>query len=83
MTLSIIAIAIILIPTLFVVVIPLIDKILNDNTIQTINNIIDNIEYFLWSNGTTLLFGTIWIIMAISVIRRILTFITWNNANNN
>lgn len=37
--------------TLLAIGAPLIDKVLNDNVIQMMDNTIDNLEYFIWSDN--------------------------------
>ena len=67
-------IAFVIIPTLLIVIVPLIDRILTDEFIEFINNILDNVEIFIWSTNLKLLLATIWIAMITMIIRRILKF---------
>ena len=69
-------IALIIIPTILIVLIPLLDRILTDNVIDSINGVIDNVEYLIWSTNTTLLFATIWLILVMPFIRWIINFFT-------
>ena len=69
-------IALIIIPTLLIVIIPLLDRILTDNVIESINWVIDSVEYLIWSTNTTLLFATIWLILVMPFIRWIINFFT-------
>ena len=73
--------ALLILPTLFIVVIPLIDRILTQNVIDNINGVIDNVEYLIGSTNTTLLLATIWLILFMQFIRWIINFFTgkyWN-----
>lgn len=72
-------VALIILPSILFLLMPLIDKILTDETIENINNVIWNIDQIIWSNWTNLLFATIWIILLLSMIRRFMSFFTWNN----
>ena len=74
----IIWIAFVVLPTLLIILLPYIDRILTDETIQLINNIIWNIEQFIGSTNTNLLFIWIWLCLIIPVIRRFITFINGN-----
>ena len=67
-------VALLVVPTLLVIVMPLIDKVLTPDVINSINGIIDNIEYFIWSTNTNILFACIWIILIIKPIKWMLSF---------
>lgn len=69
-------VALIALPTLLIVIIPLLDRILNEEVIENINIVIDNIEYLLWSTGTNLLFATIWLIIVMPFFRWLINFFT-------
>ena len=67
-------IAVIMVPSILIIIMPLIDKILTEDVIEFINWIIDYIEYFIWSTNTTILFWLIGIIIVMPLIRRFFSF---------
>lgn len=73
--------AIIMLPSLLLILSPLIDKILTEEVIEEINGIIDNVEYLIGSFNTTLLFWVITVIIVIPIIRRFFSFFWWNKNN--
>lgn len=66
--------AIIILPSILILLVPLIDKVFSTEVIDFINGIIDYIEYFIWSTNTNILFGLIGLLIAIPFIRRIFHF---------
>lgn len=74
----IIWIAFVLLPTLLIIIMPYLDAVLTEDVILYINWIIWNIEYFIWSVNTNLLFVWIWLCIIIPVIRRFISFINGN-----
>lgn len=72
-------IAVIILPTILLVLVPLIDKILTNDVIEYINAPINYIEYLIWSTNTTLLFWAIGVIIVMPLIRRFFSFFTWDN----
>lgn len=72
---------IVMLPSILLIVVPLVNNILTDEVIDDINNVIWSIDTILWSTGTNLLFATIWIIIVMPVIRWILSFFNTDNKN--
>lgn len=66
--------ALIILPSILILIMPIIDKVFSTEVIDFINGQIDNIEYFIWSENTNLLFAIIWLLIAIPFIRRIFHF---------
>lgn len=54
---------------------PLIDRILNGNVLNVINNWIDNLEFFIWSNNTNTFLIMISVILIFTLYRRAGKFI--------
>jgi len=67
-------IAVIILPTLLLVIMPLINRIITPDTIYNTNRILDSIEMIFGSVNTTLLLAIIWIIMVMPIIRRFFSF---------
>ena len=65
--------------TISILLIPLINNILNAETITVINNMLDNLEYFIGSDNITVFLCTIIIILIIVFIRFFTKFIHINN----
>ena len=72
---------IVMLPSILLIVVPLVNQILNDDVIENINTVIGNIDTILWSTWTNLLFATIWLIIVMPLIRRILSFFNTDNKN--
>lgn len=72
---------IVMLPSILLIVVPLVNQILNDEIIENINTVIGNIDTILWSTWTNLLFATIWLIIVMPLIRRILSFFNTDNKN--
>lgn len=66
--------AIIILPSILILITPIIDRVFSQEVIDFINEQIDNIEYLIWSENTNLLFAIIWLLIAIPFIRRIFHF---------
>lgn len=65
---------ILILPSILLILMPLIDDILTDNVINNINWIVWNVDAIIGSTGTNILFATIWLIIVMPAIRRILSF---------
>lgn len=76
-----IGIWIVILPSILLILVPLINNILNDEIIDNLNTIVWYIDTIIWSTGTNLLFATIWIILVMPLIRRILSFFNTDNKN--
>lgn len=70
---------IILLPSILLILSPLIDQIITNEVIDRINIVLWYIDTFLWSTWTNILFATIWIIIVMPMLRRFFSFFTWNN----
>lgn len=66
--------AIIILPSILILLTPIIDKVFSTEVIDFINGIIDYIEYFIGSTNTNILFAMIWLLIAIPFIRRLFHF---------
>lgn len=77
-----IALCVIILPTILVVLSPLIDQILTDEVIDFLNDGIDGIEYVIWSTNTNLLFCCIWLLIVMPMVRWFISFITGNNKDD-
>lgn len=66
--------AIVIVPTILIVLMPIIDNVLSEQVIENINSAIDNIEFFLGSTNTNLLFAVIWLIIVTIPIRYLFRF---------
>lgn len=69
----------ILVAWILVVLIPLVNRILTEDTINIINGMLDNLEFFIWSDNLTLFLCLITVILAIAVVRFITRFFHVNN----
>ncbi len=69
----------ILVAWILVVLIPLVNRILTEDTINIINGMLDNLEFFIWSDNLTLFLCLITVILAIAVVRFITKFFHVNN----
>lgn len=69
----------ILIAWVLLLLIPLINNILTAETIEIINNMLDNLEYFIGSDNLTLFLCLITVIIIIGVIRFFTKFFHVNN----
>lgn len=67
-------IAIVILPSLLLILVPLINDILTIDVINNINTVIWNVDTLLWSTWTNILFATIWIIIVMPLIRRFFSF---------
>ena len=72
---------IVILPSILLILVPLINNILNDEMIENLNTIVWYIDSVIWSTWTNLLFATIWIILVMPLIRRILSFFNTDNKN--
>ena len=63
-------VALVVIPSILVLLMPLIDQILSTWAIEQINYAMDQVEYFIGSGNTNLLFATIGIIILMLPIKR-------------
>lgn len=68
------AMAFIIIPSILIILMPIIDAVLTPEVIAEINTAIDQVEYFIGSQNTNVLFAMIWIILLIIPARRLLKF---------
>ena len=68
-----------LIAWILVVLIPLINRILTEETITIINNMLDNLEFFIWSENLTVFLCLILVIIIIIITRFITKFFHVNN----
>lgn len=69
----------ILVAWILVVLIPLVNRILTEDTINIINGMLDNLEFFTWSDNLTIFLCLITVILAIAVVRFITRFFHVNN----
>ena len=69
----------ILVAWILVVLIPLVNRILTNDTINVINGMLDNLEFFTWSDNLTIFLCLITVILAIAVIRFITRFFHVND----
>lgn len=69
----------ILVAWILVVLIPLVNRILTNDTINVINGMLDNLEFFVWSDNLTIFLCLITVILAIAVIRFITRFFHVND----
>lgn len=70
---------IIIIPIIFVALMPLLNMVFTDDVVNFINNMIWNIDYFIGSRNTNILLIIITLIMFIKVIKRIIKIIHWHD----
>lgn len=62
--------------TLITLTAPLIDKVLNWNVLNVMENAIDNIEIFIWSDNTNTFLVMIAVIIIFTIYRRANRFFT-------
>lgn len=65
-----ILIGIVFLITLLTLTTPLIDRVLNANTINTLENGISNIEFFIWSENLNVFLVMICVIIIFTIYRR-------------
>lgn len=61
-----------------VILIPTINNVLTPETIYTINDMLDNLEYFIGSDNINVFFAIMLIIITIIFIRFFLKFFPWH-----
>lgn len=69
-----IGIGIIILPSILLILTPLINDILSDDVINNINSAIWNVDQILWSAWTNIIFATIWLIVIMPFIRWFFSF---------
>lgn len=62
--------------TLITLTAPLIDKVLNENVLNVMENAINNIEVFIWSDNTNTFLIMITVILIFTIYRRANRFFT-------
>lgn len=65
--------------TILTLLTPTIDRILNDNVLNIMDEMIDNLEFFIWSNNINTLLILITLIIIIIIYKRANKFFHWND----
>lgn len=74
-----VSLGILFLATALTITSPLIDKVLTDNVINIMEWIIDNIEFFVWSNNTNIFVIMILTIILLTVYRFAFSFFNQNS----
>ncbi len=65
--------------TILTLLTPTIDRILDDNVLNIMDDMIDNLEFFIWSNNINTFLILITLIIIIIIYKRANKFFHWND----